>query len=107
MLPIVGSKKQEDKISELGAFANQLFPGIETMIFKGSFRYGIKSALEKKQYSRWEEVAEQHPMLRKKFFQSILDESIPHLKAIGLYEKDIDILFKKLKEKNEKYLNAQ
>ena len=106
MTAIVGSKKQEGKITELGMFANQLFPDIETMIFKGAFRYGIRSALEKSRYAAWEEVAGQHPMLRKSFFQSILDESAPHLQNIGLDEKGIEILIRKLKEKNEKYLTA-
>lgn len=47
MRPVTGNRKQEAKISELGNIANQMFPHIKTMLFKGAFRPGIKSALEK------------------------------------------------------------
>jgi len=104
MGPVVGSRKQEEKISELGAIANQMFPNIEIMVFKGSFRLAIRSALEKNQLQSWEEIAEQPPMARRKFFQSVLDESLTHLKTIGLNMEETDLLISRLRKENEKYL---
>ncbi len=104
MGPVVGSRKQEEKISELGTIANQMFPNIEIMVFKGSFRLGIRSALEKNQLQSWEEIAEQPPMTRRKFFQSVLDESLTHLKTIGLNMEETDLLISRLRKENEKYL---
>jgi len=101
---IVGSRKQEEKISELGALANRIFPDYETMLFKGSFRYGVRSALEKSRFQNWEEVSKQSAMTRSVFFQSVLDESFPHLKKMGLSEEDTSNLICKLKKENKKYL---
>ena len=107
MKVVVGSRKQEEKISEMGTIANQMFPNIELMVFKGFFRRGIRSALEKNQFKSWEEVAEQQPMVRMKFFQSVLDEFLPHLKTIGLSEEETDSLISRLKKENEKYLKLK
>ena len=104
METVVGSKKQEEKISELGALANQMFPDIEIMVFKGSFRRGIRSALGESRFQSWEEVAEQPSMIRKDFFQNVIDESLPHLIKIGLNREAADILISRLKKENEKYL---
>ncbi len=104
---LVGSKKQEEKISELGAIANQMFPNVKTKVFKGTFRFGIRSALEKTQFQSWEEIAEQPPMTRKKFFQNVLDESLPHLKTIGLNREEADMLISRLRKENEKYLKRK
>ena len=107
MRAVVGSKKQEEKISELGAIANQMFPNIETMLFKGSFRLGIRSALEKNRIQSWGEIAEQPPLARRKFFKSVLDESLPHLKTIGLSREKAELLISRLKKENEKYLKSE
>jgi hypothetical protein len=104
MATVVGSKKQEAKISELGSIANKMFPDIGTMLFKGAFRLGIKAALKKEGMKNWEEVATRVPEVRRKFFHSALEESVPHLKVIGLSENDINKLISLLKMKNEKYL---
>jgi hypothetical protein len=104
MKTIVGSKMQEEKISEMGTTANEMFPHIETIVFKGSFRRGIRSALEKCGVQTWEEVAADHPVKRRKFFQHVLNESHPHLTATGLNGEETDALLDRLKKENEKYL---
>lgn len=101
---IVGSKRQETKISELGSIANRMFPDIETKVFKGAFRLGIKSALEKSLMKSWDEVAVQPSNSRRKFFHSALEASVRHLEIIGLTTAEAEKLIAVLKIKNEKYL---
>ncbi len=104
MGPVVGSKRQETKIGELGSLANKIFPHVEVMVFKGAFRLGIKSALEKNRMKNWEEVAKQPPDARRKFFHIALEESVLHLQNIGLTKNEAEKLISALKIKNEKYL---
>jgi len=104
MRPITGNRKQEAKISELGDIANQMFPHIKTMLFKGAFRHGIKGALAKNRVQNWEDVAKKPPEDRRNFFRSALEESVRHLQFIGLTEEDAKKLLLILKVRNEKYL---
>ncbi len=105
MYPVVGNKKQETKVSEMGSIANNMFPHIETMAFKGSFRFAVKTVLKKNQLNDWEKVSKYPPAIRRKFFESVLDESLSHLKKLGMKEDETDILINKLRKENEKYLN--
>lgn len=104
MKTIVGSRKQEQKISEMGIVANKMFPEIEIMVFKGSFRLGIRSALDLCNFKSWDEVSLQPVYERKKFFKNFLNESVPHLKKTGVNETGINSLISKLMKENEKYL---
>jgi len=104
MKAIVGSKKQEKKISEMGAVANKMFPKIETMVFKGSFRLGISAALDLCNLKTWDDVSLQSAHLRKKFFDNFLKESIPYLRKTGVSEDGINDLISKLMKENKKYL---
>lgn len=101
---IIGSKKQEMKISEIGGIANKMFPDIETMVFKGSFRLGIRSALKNSRYKSWDEVSLQPAEIREKFFKDFLNESVPYLKKTGVSENGINVLISELMKKNKKYL---
>jgi len=105
MKNIIGTKKQEMKISEMGAVANKMFPEIEVMVFKGSFRLGIQAALDCCSFKSWDDVSLQPAYIRKTFFESFLKESIPYLKKIGVNKQDINALISNLMKKNEKYLN--
>ena len=98
-----GAEKQERKISELAEIANQDFPDIEVRTFKGAFRFGAKSAVEKSQFESWEEVSQQPVSIRRKFFKSLLEESRSHLNRI-LGEDKVQPLLDKLENENEKYL---
>ncbi|MDM8517077.1 hypothetical protein QUF76_12820 [Desulfobacterales bacterium HSG16] len=104
MHPVVGNKKQETKIREMGHIAKNMFPHIEVMAFKGSFRLAIRSALKKNQFNDWEEVSQRPYKVKKKFFETILDESVSQLKKLGMKEDETDILIDSLKKENEKYL---
>ncbi len=104
MSAVVGSKKQETKISELGGIANRMFPNIEKKVFKGAFRLGIKTALEKSRMKNWDEVAVQPSDSRRKFFHSALEALVRHLEIIGLTTAEAEKLIAVLKIKNEKYL---
>ncbi len=104
MKMIVGSRKQEMKINEMGAVANTMFPEIKTMEFKGSFRLGVRNALQKSGYGKWDEISLLPPDKRNRFFENIIQESLPYLKKIGLDEKDINRLIRELKQRNLKYL---
>ncbi|OQX25004.1 MAG: hypothetical protein BWK80_17875 [Desulfobacteraceae bacterium IS3] len=101
---VVGSKKQEIKISELGDIANKMFPDIQAKVFKGAFRLGIKSVLNGSGMKDWGEVAAQPAEIRRKFFHSALEASVPHLHKIGLTEDEAEKLISVLRIRNEKYL---
>jgi hypothetical protein len=105
MKPVVGSKKQEAKISELGSLADRMFPDIGMMSLKGSFRHGIREALKNARFESWEKVSAQPPEIRRKFFQNVLDASVPHLKKIGLRDDEAESLIRKLGKENERYLH--
>ncbi len=107
MKAVVGSKKQEAKISELGSLADRMFPDIGIMPLKGSFRQGIRRALKKARFERWEQVSAQPPEIRRGFFQDVLDESVFHLKKIGLRDDETESLIRKLRKENERYLHDQ
>ncbi|MEZ4527499.1 MAG: hypothetical protein R2941_16385 [Desulfobacterales bacterium] len=104
MRPVTGNRKQEAKISELGNIAGSMFPHIKPMLFKGAFRHGIKAALEKNLLRNWEEVSKKPPEARRAFLHSALDESVRHLRFIGLTEDEAKHLLLVLKVRNEKYL---
>lgn len=101
---VIGSRKQEDKISELGAVAHRRFPHIDLLSFKGFFRLSVRSVLEKYKLSSWGDVAEKPPEIRRKFFHDVLDESLRHLETAGLAKEDAGQLISELKKENEKYL---
>jgi len=93
-----GAEKQEKKITELAEIANKDFPDIGVMSFKGAFRFGAKSAVEKSQFNNWEEVVNQPPNIRRNFFKSLLEESRPHLKRLIGEESLQPLLDKLIKE---------
>lgn len=101
---IVGSQKQEQKVEEMGSIANRLHPDLSVLVFKGTFRLGVQSALKKSSFKDWEEVSKQSVNIRSDFFEKILDESRPRLQKVGLSEKEISNLFNILRFENRKYL---
>ncbi len=105
-MAIVGNKKQETKFEEMGNIAHAMYPNIDTLVFKGAFRYGVKAVLEKSPYQSWDEVANQPSSVRKRFFNYIVDASIPHLQKLGLSGQEIDNLVDRLKKENVKYLSS-
>jgi len=99
-----GSKKQEDKIVDMGKLAKELFPEISMETFEEAFRQSINTVLKKHQYQQWSDVTSEQPLTRKNFFDSILSESKVTLKNNGLREDQIDILIEKLTRRNRRYL---
>ena len=99
-----GSRLQEEKISDMARLANEMFPEIEELDFKGAVFLAIKVCMEAYHLKQWKDVVKKPPFYRRTFFECILSEAVPHLKAIGLTEEKIEILTEKLKIENEKYL---
>ena len=104
-MAILGAEKQEEKIVEMGKTGREMFPEISLMNFKGAFRMGVKSALEKSGYQEWKELVDKTKTEKKKFFDLILDGSRHHLENLGLHGSDIDKLNETLKKKNEAFVN--
>ncbi len=103
-MAIVGSEKQEKKIGAMGAAAHDMFPAVPGIAFKGAFRFGIESALEKAHYENWERVAAHPPETRRRFFEQVLEESVSRLKSLGLGDADVEALLGRLRAENEKYV---
>ncbi|MFO8031278.1 MAG: hypothetical protein R6U22_01925 [Desulfohalobiaceae bacterium] len=102
-MAVIGSEKQEKKIAELSQIAQEHYPGHQVMSFKGAFRMGAQKAVQKSGFNSWDEVAQQPATVRRQFFNTLLQESRPHLlKITG--EGNVDQLLQKLKQENEKYL---
>lgn len=99
----IGSEKQERKIAEFAELAKRSYPNINELSIKGAFRYGAKAAIEKSQFSKWEEIADQPAAVRKEFFNLVMQESRTHLQNIIGKEK-VDDFIEKLKAENEKYM---
>jgi len=55
---ILGMEKQEHKILEMGEIGHKMLPKLTLMNFKGAFRLGVQSALQKSGYVSWKELAE-------------------------------------------------
>ncbi len=72
-MTVTGSKKQEDKIENMGKLAKELFPEISIESFEEVFRQSTTAALKKHQYQQWDDVVKEQPLVRKLFFDSILD----------------------------------
>lgn len=101
---ILGTEKQEQKIMEMGEIGHKILPKITLMNFKGAFRLGIQSALQKSGYSAWKELAEKNKIEKEHFFESILDSTKPYLKGVGLMDSEIKDVYKTIKNINKKYL---
>ena len=102
-MTIVGSEKQEKKLAEFARLAKQLFPDINELSVKGAFRFGAKVALEKFNFSSWQDMAKQPASVRRKFFKILLQEARPYLINI-VGEENVDDFIEKVKVENEKYL---
>ncbi|MFP4213863.1 MAG: hypothetical protein ACLFRL_07105 [Desulfohalobiaceae bacterium] len=103
-MAVMGDEKQEKKITELAEIAQRHFPDCKVMTFKGAFRQGAQKAVQKSSFNSWEEVARQPAPKRREFFNSLLQESKPHLvKFTG--DNNIDKLLEQLRKENEKYLH--
>lgn len=100
----VGSRLQEEKISAMARLAEETFPEIEEVDFKGALRMAVKVCMEAYHLKKWKDVVKKPPFYRRIFFECILSEAVIHLKATGLTEEKIEILTEKLKTENEKYL---
>jgi hypothetical protein len=103
-MTVIGNKKQETKITEIGTLTTKMFPEVDTLTAKGAFRFGIKNALKDTGYKDWQEVGEQTPSEREIFFETFLEKSLPYLINSGLSEKQAKKLFVQLKKENKKYL---
>ncbi len=101
---VVGNPRQEKNIEEMGVLANQMFPHIKTMVFKGCFRRGVRSALEKHQFQSWQEVGAQPPNVKKKFLQSVLNECLPDFERMGMKANELDALAAMLNKKHDRFL---
>lgn len=99
----LGAARQEKKITEFSQIANAKFPDVEVMTFKGAFRAGAVSAVEKSQFDTWAEVASQPSEIRRNFLRNVLEESKPHLRTL-IGEEYLQPLLDKLLKENEKYL---
>ena len=102
---IIGSKKQEEKITKMGTIAHELFDKTDVIVFKGIFRYGVSSAMTEQGYTKWNDVAIQQRESRERFFESVLNHSIKRLKETGIDEKQIELLFHRLRKENLSYLS--
>lgn len=103
---LLEAKKQEMKINEMGSIAHSMFPEIDAIIFKGSFRLGIRDALENCRFESWNEVSQQPVHVRKRFFESFLRKSIPYLEKTGVNKEAVDSITAELMKENEKYLRT-
>ena len=70
MINFTGNERQENKITELGELAHHIVPKVEVRAFKGAFRFGVKSALEKNGLMSWSDMAERK-LKRKEHFLTI------------------------------------
>lgn len=104
-MAVIGEKKQEEKLKELAKIAKDLFPDVNELAVKGAFRHAAKAAIEKSGFTSWGEVAEKPPSVRKKFFETLLQEAKPHL-AVQLSKENVDEFIKKAKMVNEKYVKG-
>ncbi len=100
----VGCKRQEQKIARMGELAHSMFPGIDTLAFKGAFRLGVREALQNQKIGDWATLCDAPPQFRRRFFRVLLNESLPHLRGIGLNEAQIKALTGKLLRENERFL---
>ena len=102
-MAILGSGKQEKKITEFAQLAKRTYSDINELSIKGAFRLGAKAAVEKSQFSMWEEIADQPPRVRRTFFDLLMAESRAHLINV-LGKEKVDDFIEILKAENEKYL---
>ena len=99
----IGSEKQERKLNEFAKLAKSIFPDINELAIKGAFRKGANAAIKKSHLSNWKEMANEPVSVRRKFFNSLLQEARPNL--IGIIGKDnVDDFIEKVRVENEKYL---
>ena len=105
MSGILGNRKQENKINEMGDITVQMFPALDPLAVKGTFRNGVQVALAHMKYGAWDELADQSTEERKRFFQQVLAGSVERLKMMGLKDGDLKRLFHRLMSENEKYVS--
>ncbi len=103
-MAVTGNKKQETKITEMGMFTTDMFPNIDIISAKGAFRFGIKSALKNSSYKNWKEIAERTSFEREKFFETLVENSLPYLINAELSKKQTKKIFVEIKKENKKYL---
>ena len=103
---ILGTEKQEHKILEMGEIGHKMFPKFTLMNFKGAFRLGIQSALQKSGYTTWKELAEKNKTEKEHFFEFILEGTKPYLKSVGLIDSEIEDVYKTIKTVNQQYLKG-
>lgn len=104
MAAVVGCRRQEQKIARMGELAHSMFPGIDSLAFKGAFRLGVREALRNQKMGDWATLCDAPPRLRRRFFRVLLTEALPHLRGIGLNETQIKALSNKLLRENERFL---
>ena len=103
-MTVIGTQKQEEKISEMGKIACDMSPEIDLLNVKGAFRLGIKKALSALGYSEWKDLADKTNREKKEFFKLMLEKTQPYLSNLGFSDRTIVTLFEKLKEMNGQYL---
>ena len=101
---IIGNKTQEEKITEMAELANELFPHIKVISFKGAFRFGLKQALDELGYENWKDIYKETGEVRIKFFETALKFSENPLHSFRLSYADIDNLKTILEEDNKKFI---
>ena len=72
-----GSRLQEEKISDMARLANEMFPEIKELDFKGAVRLTIKVCMEAYHLKQWKDVVKKPPFYRRTFFECILSEAVP------------------------------
>jgi hypothetical protein len=101
---IKASRKQKNKIFYLGSVAAAMYPQITHNRFKNAFIEGVEYALKTHSFSRWSDVAKELPLVRKGFFDSILQKMRISLKKSDLEETQVESLMHTLGKKNRRYL---
>ncbi len=99
-----GNSKQEKKIDSLAEVVIENCPNMSKLSVKGSFRFGITESLKAIGVSQWQEVANLSIHQKKQFFSLLLDNSMQHMKRIGLSTDSEAKLRAKLLEENERFL---
>ena len=89
---------QESVISQMGSIASHMFPNINNIAFKGSFRFGMLSALEKSNFQDFDDVINQPWDTKMEFFNSVLEKTLPNLKLMGLSTDQRNSLLEVLKK---------
>lgn len=101
-----GVSRQERKIESMADIVTGLCPEMPRISVKGAFRLGINEALINSGYSNWKDLAEKPLQTKQKFFNDLLNSSLPHLLKIGLPRHLEQRVRTGLSKENERFLRS-